>query len=396
MGFVLGGVVLTLVSLAMLVPGLLKPRAVREVDMDQENLAISRERLQVLGEDEMDRDGTATELEAALLDDLGGPDYTLKSRPSPSPLTAVLLAVLIPLAAGGLYTWLGDMRWISPVTQSVAGLENDHSGEVDIPQLLQRLEQSLEENPENADGWAIAGRTYMALSDFAAAENAYARVQGLVGDDPDILTAWADASLMRNGGQFTPEIANRIERALALDPAQANALWIGAMGFRSTGDIETSEGYLARLRPLLAGNPEALAQLESMLAGSSALPKQAVDPGAVAAGIEVSLSVDSELLAGLDPATSVFLFARPLSGPPMPLAARKLTLADLPVNVTLDDDSGMIEGRTLSSVDRVQVTARVAKGGTPTAQPGDFTSDTVEAPTRGGGKLNLVIDRVVP
>ena len=121
-------------------------------------------------------------------DDLGGPAYALEGPPRSSRVTALLLALTIPLAAGGMYLWIGDTRWAGPPDPQASPRPDGLAGEADIPALLRRLEQSLEENPGNADGWAIAGRTYMALNNFAAAENAYARVHELVGDDPDILT----------------------------------------------------------------------------------------------------------------------------------------------------------------------------------------------------------------
>jgi cytochrome c-type biogenesis protein CcmH len=368
--------------------------------MDRENLAIARERLEELGPDATGETGKATEIEAALLDDLGGPAYVLEGRREKSRITALVLLLLIPLASAGIYAWLGDTRWTQTVAQSPSGNVGGHTGGMDISRLLERLEQSLEENPENADGWAIAGRTYMVMNNFAKAENAYAKVHQLVGDDPDILTAWADASLMRNGGLYTPEIAGRVDRALELDPVQVNALWIGAMGSRGIGDLGKSDRYVERLRPLLADNPEALSQLESTLGGTappadSTAAEQSGD-AMNGAAIEVLVSADSSLTAGVDPETPVFVYARALEGPPMPLAAQRLRLGDLPATVVLDDRSGMIQGRTLSSAERVLVAARVALGGTPTAQTGDLTSEPLESPTRGNTGIELRIDTVVP
>ena len=66
-GFLVSSALLVLLCLAILLPGLVKPRRIHSVDMDQENLAISRERLDVLGSEGVDADGSATEIETALL-----------------------------------------------------------------------------------------------------------------------------------------------------------------------------------------------------------------------------------------------------------------------------------------------------------------------------------------
>ncbi len=399
--FLLAGAALVLVCLLILLPGLVRPRRIRDVDMNEQNLSIARDRLAELKQSGITQSDEAPELEAALLDDLHGPDYALDAGPKRAWVTAVILAIGLPAGGIALYSWLGDSRWNepTPVLQGSAG----DPRQADIPALLARLEERLAAEPDNADGWAIAGRTYMVLNDFAAAERAYARVHELVGDDPDILTAWADASLMRNNGVYTPDINARIERALELDPVQLNALWIGTMGLRSIGHLQASEAYADRLRKLLENDPEALARLESLMRGPDATQLDtddgetvtANDAAPTGAAITVRVSLDPALASGLDPATPVFVFARAPTGPPMPLAARRLTLADLPASVTLDDSSAMIEDRNLSSVERALVTARVSLGGAPTAQPGDLTSDAVETDTRDSAAIDLAIDRVV-
>lgn len=405
--FILASAGLAILCLLLLLPGVIRPRRVVSVDMSRENLAIARERLAEVDPEAGGAGEGAPELEAALLSDLSGPDYVLGENQARGRWTTVAVLLLVPLAAVLIYLQVGDDRWtLPPLNQQGAGSQSH--AEVDIPQLLQRLERSLAENPGNADGWAIAGRTYMVMNQFDKAEAAYARVHALVGDDPDILTAWADASLMRNGGRYTAEISVRIERALELDPVQVNALWIGALGSNASGDRAAAMGYLERLEPLLADNPEALGQLrqqlESASSGFVADPTETAssgsgdtrDPGLPAALIELEVSIAPELRENLDPATPVFVFARAKSGPPMPLAARRLTVGDLPGTVRLDDASAMIEGRNLSGEDRVDVTARVALSGSPSAQSGDLTSESVETVTRGGAPIRLRVDRRVP
>ncbi len=408
-GLFLAAAALAVVSLALLLPGLFRPKAVRAVDMAAENVAVARDRLDAVAIQNATsgvEDSVSPEIQAALLEDLAGPDYQLENDMKRGRWTALGLLLAAPLLAAGLYIQLGDDRWASPPTPQAQPGQQHSAG--DIQQLLARLEQSLEENPENADGWAIAGRTYMVMNDFAKAENAYATVHKLVGDDPDILTAWADASLMRNGGRYTPEIAERISRALALDPAQLNALWIGAMGANSAGDGVTANEYLERLRPLLADNPEALDQLaRQMNAPRQTTPADSADsvdsadsaasdtPISLApAAIEVEVSLEQTLAQGLSPDTTVFVFARALQGPPMPLAARKLSVGDLPLTLTLDDSQAMVAEMNLSSQERVAVTARISLSGSPTAQSGDPTSESVETPTRDGAPIKLLINRL--
>jgi cytochrome c-type biogenesis protein CcmH len=63
--------------------------------------------------------------------------------------------------------------------------------------------------------------------------------------------------------------------------------------------------------------------------------------------------------------------------------------------VVLSDANSMIEGRNLSSVDDVEIVARVAFGGTAVPAPGDLVGSAQNA--KGGPTdVTVVIDKVAP
>jgi len=79
----------------------------------------------------------------------------------------------------------------------------------------------------------------------------------------------------------------------------------------------------------------------------------------------------------------------------MPLAVKRLRLADLPAKLTLGDGDAMIPSMKLSSFDKVIVGARVSQSGNPIAQSGDFYTerdsvDNANPPEQ----ISLTIDRV--
>ncbi len=95
------------------------------------------------------------------------------------------------------------------------------------------------------------------------------------------------------------------------------------------------------------------------------------------------------------PQTAVFVFAREPGGTPMPVAVRRLTAAELPTVVTLDDTTAMQPGRNLSSVPRVEIVARVSRSGTVTAGPGDV--EGISAPLQPKAQKQVVgvlVDKV--
>jgi len=73
------------------------------------------------------------------------------------------------------------------------------------------------------------------------------------------------------------------------------------------------------------------------------------------------------LKAKVLPGDSVFIFARATSGPPMPLAVKRVTVADLPAEVELGDADAMMPQLKLSDFPEVQLVARISRAGQPTA-----------------------------
>ena len=79
----------------------------------------------------------------------------------------------------------------------------------------------------------------------------------------------------------------------------------------------------------------------------------------------------------------------------MPLAAKRVRVADLPFDFMLDDSQAVMPGATISSVPQLRVEARVSKSGTAQAGKGDLTGKS--AAVKPGAKgLRIIIDQVDP
>jgi cytochrome c-type biogenesis protein CcmH len=118
--------------------------------------------------------------------------------------------------------------------------------------------------------------------------------------------------------------------------------------------------------------------------------------GAASTAIDVSVSLASTIAGRANPGDTVFVYAKAAAGPPMPLAVQRITVADLPAEVRLDDSMAVIPAMKLSSFPQLIVGARVSDSGRATPQSGDLEGET--GPVAGGrtATVSVSIDRVRP
>lgn len=398
---------LTLVAVAVVFVPLLRAghqaRRERAEDRQHQNIDIYRERLAEL---ESEREaGTLDaanfevlklELERNLLIDAEGaqPAPMKAQRPSGAQLTTVvLLALLIPVIAFGVYDRIGradDLERALNAPQ-ISTLE----------QAIAELERELQANPDNAEGWYLLATTYVNQGRFDEGLEAFRRVAQLLPEDvPNYAVVQgqiAQAMYFKAGG-MTPAVRQQIDRTLALDPNDMAAL--GLLGidayeraaYREAIDywnqaLENASGQAAQ--SLQAGIAQAREQLA---AAGEALPDQ---PMAAATSIRVRVRLADELKDRVEPSQSLFVYARPVGGG-MPLAAVRKTVAELPLELVLDDSMAMMPGAELSSVERVEIGARISADGNVEAGPGDLLG--LSAPIAGAQwaqPVELVINEVV-
>jgi cytochrome c-type biogenesis protein CcmH len=111
--------------------------------------------------------------------------------------------------------------------------------------------------------------------------------------------------------------------------------------------------------------------------------------------VRVAISVDPAVAGKMKPGTPLFVAARQPGIPGPPLAAVRMTSDQLPTTVVLSDANTMVEGRNLSSVDDVELVARVAFGGTAVTATGDLVGKAIQKKD-GPTEVAIVIDQVAP
>ncbi len=411
------------VTLALLLRPLLRARHVA-VAPDADAAAISVYRDQKLALDAECADGviTAAERDAAVTElarRLGDEVATVRSAQTDQRgqrrawFAAAALLLLIPSAAVVLYMRLGNPAAGEPAHAAAIDGRNPHEiADTQIVAMVDSLAQRLKARPDDADGWALLARSYQALGRFPEAADAYAHADALIPDNAALLADYADVLAMAQGRKLAGKPAALAQRALAIDPNHRKALALAATAALEARDLD---GALAYWRRLLAQFPQAsddakqvtaiIAEIESAqregkgvpVAGDSAPRREAraLVTSPAAATIAGRVDISPALATKVALTDTVFIFARAVDGPRVPLAVLRIAAKDLPKEFTLDDSMGMAPGAKLSGAAAVIVEARISKSGNALPQPGDFSGRS--APVKpGAAGVKVVIDQVVP
>lgn len=387
-----------------------------EADIRNQNLLAYRSRLKEL-EDEheagiLDDESyrqLKQELAGAMLDDVPENEAPQKRIPGRKSAMAVVLVALVFLPVG---TYFGYQQWgsMDQVEQFIAMQEMEATGgsqAARMAELAGQLRERLQANPDNAEGWAMLGQTYMRLERFEDASAAYQQLARVTEENPSAsavaLGLSAQAQFFANGGQMTQEVREVVEAARALDPDEVNSL--GLLGIYSFGQEKYRDAieHWERIVEVAPDHP----QIESIREGiNEAYRRLGETPPAVAsqepervesAGVSLRVSLAEDLQSQVSEDTTLFIFARPIGdagGPPV--AVVRMTAGALPAVIRLDDNYAMSPQATISAQDEVVVVARLTSSGSVNPQPGDFQGRVeaeVTAPGEQGEPVQLVIDQ---
>ena len=209
------------------------------------------------------------------------------------------------------------------------------------------------------------------------------------------LTQLAESIAMTQNGDLSGVPLTLLNRAIALDPNNEHALWLSSIAKQQAGDHEQALEGFDKLMGIAQGDPEALATISQMRAHSVDALNISEDT-TEGPSLEVVVTLSDKAKAASSDEQFVFIYATASEGPPMPLAVQRITVADLPSTITLDNSMAMIPTMTLSSFPSVTVGARISTTGTPTSQTGDWFVEIENISPEQADTLNLVIDGQTP
>jgi len=409
-------VILILVTLAFLIiPVIKKPKTDQQINREQQNIEIAREKKAQLKEQFGQQQLTEAEYEAGLKDlenslaiDLERQQALEDNRESGT-WVVWLFALIVPAFSVYLYLQLGEYRVIeNPAlaqsrTPSQSQAQSPHTGgeTPSMTELIDKLKVHLRENPDDARGWFMLGRTMMTLQKFPDAVTAFERSYDLNQNEPNVILALADSLAMTNNGDMSGQPEELVLKALQISPNEVTGLWLAGLAAEQAQRYRDAFDYWIRLLPLLDDDPGSAAEVKTLLVAlkekNPELPELdfSTAQAKTSTGLSVVVSLAPQFKEQVNPSDLVFIYAKASSGPPMPLAAKRLKVSDLPVQVSLSDDDAMMPQMKMSGFDQIVVGARVSKSGNPIAQAGDLfsESDVIEHKSF-DGRVEINIEKI--
>jgi cytochrome c-type biogenesis protein CcmH len=371
--FWLAAGLLLLIALGfLLIPVLRERRAQQEEDRTALNVALYEERVAELQQQQTDGVLSRAQLDSAqaeaareLLADTDGTQPKVDKRLGKT--APAVIALLVPVLAMAMYLHFGASDKVE-LTSELA------KPPTSVEEMTQRLERVVAAQPDSAQGLFFLGRAYMSQNRPADAARIFERTAAVAGREPQLLGQWAQALYFAAGKQWSAQIQALTDEALKADPKEVTSLGLLGIsafeGKRYQDAIDYWQRLLVQLpaddgsrAPLQGGIDQAKARLLASGGQVTASSDAAKAPATV--GIKVRVELGEALKAKVQAGDTVFVFARATNGPPIPLAVKRLTVADLPVTVELADADAMRPDLKLSSYPEVQLMARVSRAGQP-------------------------------
>ena len=323
-----------------------------------------------------DYDQALAEMQRTLLLDTSAASGSNKSANHAGGLLLLLVALVIPAAGLVTYFQLGSYSGL----QQSYNLKNTRSIAASAPSLkllISGLEEALQEQPNNPEGWYLLANSYMQLEQTAmgikAFEQALSFVEAGSRQHAALLGQYAQAVFF-NEGEFNQRVNQAIAEAMSQDPKDVSALSLLGIQAFENASYDAAIQFWQRALPR-AGEGQGRVSLESGIASAQQmLNKDSSHSQGESLAVKVSLANGLSIPASTQ--AVLFVYARE-SEAGMPLFASKLDPNDLPLDVLFTNSMALQVGTRLADYKSLKFIAHIALAGVPGQKSGDLVSQTL-------------------
>ncbi|MCF7498599.1 c-type cytochrome biogenesis protein CcmI [Pseudoalteromonas sp. L1] len=395
-------VLLTLIALLFVVVPFFKREKIQRLDhnANSELIRIYHQRLEELNTDlENQRidaqmhEESVVEQKRRLLNELS-PEKALNSSGNNRIIALTGAGFLVALTVI-FYSFTGSQQQIKGWHDAMANLKSYgeravmQDKEPLTPNELQAfalaLRTKLDRSGDDEVAWMLLGRVAMSLNEYDMAMQSFDKVLKMNPDNKQVLISYAQVLLIEGSDANMSRAATMLSKVLKSEPTNVDAISLLALiAYERKDWLQAKTAFEVLLASMQKDDPrysmiaQRIAEIDAKM-GSEQITD---NTQAEIANSEIKVTVDlaSELKTQLPDDGTLFVFAKAANGPPMPLAVVKMTEYSFPLEVTLSDSNAMVEGLTLSSTDKIILTARLSKDATVVPSSGELEgkSDILE------------------
>jgi cytochrome c-type biogenesis protein CcmH/NrfG len=229
------------------------------------------------------------------------------------------------------------------------------------------LRTKISKEGDDAVAWFVIGRIWLSKGMLDDAIEAFEKALALTPNRVNVLISYSQALLVAGGEENLAKAALSLAKVLQQEPENADALSMLAMVAEERGDKEQAQQAWQLLLPKL-DKADPRYELVQQKLGLASAPEQAAasEPTATAAvsgrQVLVQLTISPELAERYKTGT-LFVFAKAVEGPPLPLAVQKLAVFKGTQTIELTEAQAMQPGWTLANAERIQISARLSLSG---------------------------------
>ena len=296
-----------------------------------------------------------------------------------SPATAWVLgtSLLVLVGTAALYSQTGHFtelqNWQTAQQQLPAYGERAllNQGEPLTDQEIElfalALRTKISKEGDDAVAWFVIGRIWLSKGMLDDAIEAFEKALALTPNRVNVLISYSQALLVGGGDEKLAKAARSLAKVLQQEPENPDALSMLAMVAEERGDKEQAQQAWQLLLPKLDKADPRYALVQQKL-GLVSTPEQTTTSEQTATTavsgrqVSVQLTISPELAEQYKTGT-LFVFAKAVDGPPLPLAVQKLPVFSGTQSIELSEAQAMQPGWTLANAERIQISARLSLSG---------------------------------
>ena len=321
--------------------------------------------------DEAEYSDLISEYKYTLLANVKGQLKLKKNNKESGSWVLLVCLLLMPIFVFVTYSFLGASHDLH-ISNLLDKRTFNQMSDLDRIKLNKKIQmeiyESLTDDPTQINYLIALAQLKMENKNFFGAKETYLKALNYKPNDPKLLSEYAQAIYFSENRRFTKDLNEILDKTLKLNPN--NSLDLGLNGIKQFEQGRYKLAVLSwknALKTIAGNSKEADALNSSILYAEKYISVN---------DFKIPIEITIPEVYKIDKDKVIYIYAREWQGITKPLAAVKFKLSELPEIVFLDDSMSMSDGRSLSSIEFLEIIARVSISGEVTPLPGDYQGTT--------------------